>query len=262
MTVGAIVFAFDSEIPYSKLAIVCASRIKKHLDIPVTLITDKSVDTDIFDQQIIVPKVQDTNRRFFIDRDKNTTWFNFGRHLAMELSPYRRTLLIDSDYMVNSSTLLPLLASSQPLLCHKQVRSINQSKSRLDKFGTKNTNMWWATVVIFDKTEKFTQDVFEVWKMVEENYKHYSDLFGFRSNQFRNDYALSIALLLVNGNLEPKQCEIPWPLLNIDTDLQVDNINDTWWINYSVQNKNKKISVKNHDLHIMCKSYLERIYEI
>ena len=262
MTIGALVFAFDSEILYSKLAIECASRIKKHLDIPVTLVTDKSIDTDIFDKQIIVSRGQDTNRRFFIDRDASTTWFNFGRYRAMELSPYKRTLLVDSDYMVNGSTLLPLLTSSQPFLCHRQVRSIQQAEPRIDTLGTKNTKMWWATVVVFDKTDKFTQDVFDIWQMVEENYKHYSYLFGFGSKQFRNDYALSIALLLANGNLQPKQCEIPWPLLNVDTELKVDNINDTWWIEYTDKNKNKKISVKNHDLHIMCKSYLEKIYGI
>lgn len=262
MTIGALVFAFDSEILYSKLAIECASRIKKHLDIPVTLVTDTPVDTDVFDKQVTVERGNDTNRRFFIDRDASTTWFNFGRYRAMELSPYKRTLLVDSDYMLNNNAILPLLNSRQPFLCHRQVQSINHAKPRIEKFGIKNTHMWWATVVVFDKTNRFTQDVFAVWQMVEENYKHYADLFGFSSKQFRNDYALSIALLLCNGNLHPTQCEIPWPLLNVDTDIEVSNISDTWWIDYTDKNKKKKISVRNHDLHIMCKSYLEKLYGI
>ena len=33
MTVGALIFAFDSEISYTRLAVECASRVKKHLDI-------------------------------------------------------------------------------------------------------------------------------------------------------------------------------------------------------------------------------------
>ena len=65
MTVGALLFAFDSEIKYTKLAVECAKRIKQYLDIPVTLVTDKSINADIFDKQIIVTKGQDTNRRFF-----------------------------------------------------------------------------------------------------------------------------------------------------------------------------------------------------
>jgi hypothetical protein len=122
--------------------------------------------------------------------------------------------------------------------------------------------MWWATVVIFDRNSNFTQDVFDVWKMVEQNYQHYANLFGFKSKQYRNDYALSIALLLCNGNVHPQQCELPWPLLNVDTEVEVSNINNTWWIEYTNANRKKKICVKNHDLHIMCKSYLEKMYAV
>jgi len=262
MTTGALIFAFDSEIKYSKLAVECASRIKKYLNIPVTLITDKLIDNTIFDNQVIVTRDNGTNRRFFVDRLASTTWFNFGRNAALDLSPYNRTLLVDTDYMVNSSNLLTLLNSSQPFLCHRHVRNIHHPESRLQTFGTKNTHMWWATVVIFDRDNDFTQDVFAVWKMVEQNYKHYADLFGFSSRQFRNDYALSIALLLCNGNMHPQQCEIPWSLPNIDTELEVDNIDDTWWLTYTDNNRKKKICVKNHDLHIMCKSYLEKLYAV
>ena len=262
MTTGALLFAFDSEIQYTKLAIECARRIKEYLDIPVTLVTDKSVDTDMFNSQVIVDRGKDTNRRFFIDRQAATTWFNFGRNAALDLSPYDRTLLVDADYMLNSSDLLPFLESSQPFLCHRHVHSVHVPTPRLQTFGTKNTHMWWATVVIFDRNSNFTQDVFDVWKMVEQNYKHYADLFGFSSRQYRNDYALSIALLLCNGNVHPQQCELPWPLLNVDTEVEVSNINNTWWIEYTNANRKKKICVKHHDLHIMCKSYLEKLYAV
>lgn len=262
MNTGALIFAFDSEISYTRLAMECASRVNKYLDIPVTLVTDKPVDSDVFEKQIVVERGANTNRRFFIDRQASTTWFNFGRYQAMELSPYTRTLLLDSDYMINNNTLAPLITSSQPFLCHKSVHSIHHAKSRIEKFGTKNTNMYWATVVIFDKTSSFTQDVFTVWKMVQENYKHYAELFGFNAKQFRNDYALSIALLLCNGNQYLNTCEIPWPLLNVDTDMKVKHTNNIWWIEYQEKNKNKKICVKNNDLHIMCKSYLEELYAI
>jgi hypothetical protein len=262
MTTGALIFAFDSEILYSKLAIECAQRIKKYLDIPVSLITDKEVNTDIFDNQIIVDRGKDTNRRFFTDRLASTTWFNFGRNTALDLSPYKRTLLVDSDYMINSNNLTTMLESSQPFLCHRHVRSVHR-ESRLQTFGIKNTHLWWATVVIFDRDNDFTQDVFAVWKMVEQNYKHYADLFGFNSRQFRNDYALSIALLLCNGNVHPQQCEIPWPLPNVDTEIEVDIIDGIMWLTYTgFDKRKKKMCVKNHDLHIMCKSYLEKIYAV
>ena len=37
MNTGALLFAFDSEIKYTKLAIECAKRIQQYLDIPVSL---------------------------------------------------------------------------------------------------------------------------------------------------------------------------------------------------------------------------------
>ena len=159
MNTGALIFAFDSEISYTRLAIECASRVTKYLDIPVTLVTDKRVDTNVFEKQIIVERGADTNRRFFIDRQESTTWFNFGRYRALELSPYTRTVLLDSDYMIANDALFPFLKSTQPFLCHRSVQSVHHARSRIEKFGTKNTNMWWATVVIFDKTNSFTRCV-------------------------------------------------------------------------------------------------------
>ena len=263
MTTGALLFAFDSEIKYTKIAIECARRIKHYLDIPVTLVTDIKVDTDIFDQQVIIKKPNDTNKRYWHDRDDTTKWYNFGRNSAIDHSPYDKTLLVDIDYMLNSSNLLPLLKSSQPFLCHRHVQRIESTKNEIQTFGEKNTQMWWATVVIFDRSE-FSQDVFSIWKMVEQNYQHYANLFGFETKQFRNDFALSISLLLANGNTIPDQCDIPWPLFNVDPTLTVSNINDTWWIEYQVHNETKflpkKICVKNCDLHILGKTYLEKLY--
>jgi len=262
MTTGALLFAFDSEIQYTKLAVECARRIKKHLGIPVTLVTDKPVDSDMFDSQVIVDRGKNTNRRYFHDRKETTTWYNFGRNAALDLSPYDRTLLVDTDYMVNSDSLAPLLDSSQPFLCHRHVRSIHQPLTRLQTFGTKNSHMWWATVVIFDRHSQFTQDVFDIWKMVEQNYAHYGTLFGFNTRQYRNDFAISIALLLANGNTHPHQCEIPWPMANVETDVEIDLVDNTWWIEYINDKRKKKICVKNHDLHVMCKSYLEKLYAV
>ena len=102
--------------------------------------------------------------------------------------------------------------------------------------------------------------------MVEQNYKHYANLFGFDYNNFRNDFALSIALLLANGNTIPDQCDIPWPLLTADADIPVTYKDNTWWIEYKVHERGKlipkKISLKNQDIHVIGKSYLEKIYEL
>lgn len=265
MTVGALLFAFDSEIKYTKLAVECAKRIKQYLDIPVTLVTNIKLDTDIFENQILVTKPNGRNKRYWTDTGEVTSWYNFGRNSAIDLTPYDRTLLIDIDYIVNSDSLRSLLNCTQPFLCHQYVHNADLSKCQIITLGSKNTQMWWATVVVFDKSV-FSQDVFDCWKMVEQNYKHYANLFGFDYNNFRNDFALSIALLLANGNTIPDQCDIPWPLLTADADIPVTYKDNTWWIEYKVHERGKlipkKISLKNQDIHVIGKSYLEKIYEL
>ena len=265
MTVGALLFAFDSEIKYTKLAVECAKRIKHYLDIPVTLVTNIKLDTNIFENQILVTKPDGKNKRYWTDTGEVTSWYNFGRNSAIDLTPYDRTLLIDIDYIVNSDSLRSLLNCTQPFLCHQYVHNADLSKCQIITLGSKNTQMWWATVVVFDKSV-FSQDVFDCWKMVEQNYKHYANLFGFDYNNFRNDFALSIALLIANGNTIPDQCDIPWPLLTANADIPVTYKDNTWWIEYKVHERGKlipkKISLKNQDIHVIGKSYLEKLYEL
>jgi len=250
MTIGALLFAFDSEIKYTTMAIECARRIKQYLNIPVSLVTDAKLDVDTFDQQIIVQKPSNKNRH------RGRTWYNFGRHNALDYTPYARTLLLDTDYMVNSKNLVTLLESNQPLLAHKTVQKVFKEKTYIETFGTKNTQMWWATVLIFDKGD-FSKDVFDVWKMVEQNYYHYANIFGFDPRKFRNDYALTIALLLSNGNTIPTQCNIPWPLFNVDIDIDV-NYDGRWWLEHTT----RRICVKNTDLHIMNKTFMENMHAV
>jgi hypothetical protein len=251
MTTGALLFAFDSEVKYTDLARICATRIKKFLDIPVSLITDVKTEHDVFDKQIIVEKPNSTNRH------EKRSWYNFGRNSAFNYTPYERTLLVDTDYMVNNNYLKILLDSALPLLAHKTVQPIFKNKNYIEKFGTKNTEMWWATVVIFDKSA-FCQDVFDVWKMVEQHYVHYANIFGFDPRKFRNDFALSISLLLCNGNTIPSQCNIPWPLYNVDKEIKVDYDGKKWWLEHTT----RRIGVTNTDLHIMGKKSLENLYEL
>ena len=56
MTIGALLYAFDSDITYTKIAIECATRIQKYLDIPVTLVTDVLLENPVFEQEVIVAK--------------------------------------------------------------------------------------------------------------------------------------------------------------------------------------------------------------
>ena len=255
MKQGALLFAFDGEIEYTRLAIACARNIKQHLDIPVTLVTDQVKTFPGFNNQILVDSQESKNRRYWADTDSSTSWLNHSRSKSFELSPYERTLVIDVDYIIKNPNLLTLLKSQQNFLAHRSVYSVNEARPRYQTFGTKATDLWWATVLVFDKSE-FCKDLFDVWQMVENNYQYYANFFGFSQRQFRNDYALSIALLLCSGNTVNTNCEIPWPLFNVDTEVAYKGDSVYYAKMENGKKVHKRITVNHADLHVMGKSYL------
>jgi hypothetical protein len=103
MTRGAILFAFNNQkFDYYKMAVATAKRINHFLNMPVTVVTNDDSITDTtykFDHTITV-EADKTNYR------EKQIWINKGRYQAYELSPYDETLLLDTDYMINSTKLL------------------------------------------------------------------------------------------------------------------------------------------------------------
>jgi len=265
MSTGAIIFAFNGDIEYTRIAQECAKRIKQHLNIPVTLITNSVRTYSGFDNQILVEGPNYASVRSWADCDTSVTWRNGGRCDALELSPYETTLLVDADYWIEDDTLQCLLEADGDLYAHNTRQYINETAPKTETFGLLKTKMWWATVVVFRKTS-FTADVFDVWRMVEQNYKHYSQLFQFQRKPFRNDYALSLALLLCNGNLYPTECAIPWPLINVPDNCSIDYTQNVWTVGYDVYEsgelKPKQVKLKDQNLHVMGKRNLEKLLEL
>jgi hypothetical protein len=263
MSTGAIIFAFNGDLEYTRIAQECARRIKHYLNIPVTLISDSVRTYSGFDNQLLVERASATGNRSWADCDVPIAWRNSGRSTAFELSPYDRTLLIDADYWIDSNNLSCLLESNASFLAHNNRMYVNETVPKTETFGMLKTPMWWATVCVFDRSE-YSQDVFDAWHMIETNYDHYANLFQFNRKPFRNDYALSLALLLVNGGIMPTQ-SIPWPLINVPDSCDVD-LTDHWTLGYTVyenqQLKPKRITVKDQDLHVMGKRNLEKLLEL
>jgi alpha-N-acetylglucosamine transferase len=112
MNCGALIFAHNnSKVDYVKLAVFSAKQVIKYLDIPVTLVTDnpESVSeeaTEIFDKIIVIENSEHNQVKRFYDGTtvaSNVEWKNFSRSQVYELTPYDKTLVIDSDYIINSS---------------------------------------------------------------------------------------------------------------------------------------------------------------
>ena len=260
MTTGAVIFAQGSgKINYIAIAERAAKQIHEYLDIPVTLITDQTVDNPVFDQ-VVTASAELGGQRHWPGTDFTTNWYNIGRSRAFELSPYDTTLLLDADYWVYSDQLKLLLESSPSFQCHSTYIGLPLKHDRVCYFGKAHVPMWWATVVKFDRSER-SQDIFTAWQMVEKNYHHYANLFGFDPNPFRNDYALSLALLLMSGNQQPTDVAIPWPLINIEPGNQINLDQNCLTLTFdrvtAGELKSFKITAADTDIHVMDKKFLE-----
>ena len=150
MTTGALIFAFNSEkIDYLSLAAWSASNIRRHLKIPVAVVTDSDKVPDAFDHVIYSDRPQ-AGVRHFTDLGA-VTWYNYDRNNAYQLTPWEQTLVLDADYVVASNDLMSILDSNRDFLSFRwafDVTGMNDF-SGLNYFGQHRMPMWWATVMMF-----------------------------------------------------------------------------------------------------------------
>jgi hypothetical protein len=261
MTTGALIFAFNNEsTDYVAMAGWSAERIHRHLNIPVAIVTD--VDpTDLrlaaADQIIDAAPVSGGKRRSE-EHQAAVSWYNAGRTDAYSLTPWDQTLVLDADYVVCSNDLKTVIDSPQDFMCHRYAWDMTNIDdfSGLNWFCHNHMPMWWATVMMFRKSS-MAQYIFDCMSMIRENWPHYRNLYHFPSGQYRNDYALSIALGIVSGHTLQVD-NIPFDLATIrpgPTIRQLDT--DYFEITYTGQDqKLKTMSWHGMDFHAMGKKQL------
>lgn len=259
-TRGVLIFAIDTDTrSYVTMANYCARKIRQHLNLPVTVVTTGGVDPDLFDKIITADLVEPQQRTM---AGKTEQWRNFNRHRAYELSPYDETILLDTDYICNSDQLLKLFDLGQEFLCHRTRRYLGAHYETTVEHFARNHDMYWATVVYFKRCQT-AENIFAMIRMIQENYGHYSRIYGFRATPYRNDYALSIALNTVYGHITPRSIEIPWSLVNVEFDTEVELDNNKWTISFDryvdTSMRRYRITTCDQDLHLLNKDALERI---
>lgn len=277
MNKGCLIFAHNNrQIDYSLLAIISGGLAKKNLGVPVSLVTDQStVDwmdefgtlpkaKEIFEKIIIAERPVTNNTRRLSDGVETATvpFINANRYSAWELTPYDRTLLLDSDFLIFSNELGQYWdVDTSMLIAH----SMNDLKG--DRVGVLDKNvsetgvhMYWATTVMFTKNAE-TKMFFDLVEHIKLNYKFYSDVYRFNPQQFRNDIAFSVAKHILDGyeNFDSRCL----PSLNtvIDKDIlcDVNGSKLTFLVNDShSQEKYLAISIKDRDIHIMNKQSIIR----
>lgn len=259
MTRGVMLIAHNNEkYDYYRMATIVAKRVNEFLNLPVSIITDSASNKNLynFDNTIVI-EPDHTNYR------KKSLWLNKGRYKVFDLTPYDETLVLDTDYLINSTTLLRLFDQHNDFACHKNIRWLLEDIEP-EMLSQHTVPTLWATVMMFRKTSR-TEQIFQMIKMVQENYDHYANIYKFLPYMYRNDYALTIALKTVNGHFEDNSDYINHKLLHVSSNVMVERINETEYKLLAVDQtikKSKYLILKDVDFHMINKSnYLELFNE-
>jgi hypothetical protein len=246
MTTGALIFARNNEtIDYVAMARWSATNIERHLGIPTHIVTDDNRT--------------DSGSRHFADTG-TVTWHNTNRMDAFRLTPWDRTLVLDADYIVASDQLKGALDCDQDFLAHRWAYDITGCNNfeGLNYFGDVHMPMWWATVMIFNKSQT-AELIFDTMAMIRDNWNHYRNIYKISKSTYRNDYALSIALLVVNGHTLEHPA-IPGQLASLTPEHKLVQIEqDSYRVDFvNTQGKPRWIELR-QDFHAMGKSQLGEI---
>jgi len=265
---GALLFAFNSpKYNYYEMAVATAKRINHFLSLPVTIVTDNDSlpkkQSYTFDN-VILADADKTNKRDW------GVWYNKGRYRAYQFSPYDETILLDTDYMVNSDKLLKTFDLPTDFCCHNKTSFLMNPNSEQEVLSAYSCETLWATVITFKKTKRAKQ-IFECLEMVQNNFSHYANIHGFVSATFRNDYGLTLATRIANGHTTPNEDSIPWNLLHAGKDVIIykntdEEFNTEYTITADKSNRGRTrkeyITLKDMDFHVMNKdNFMELISE-
>lgn len=243
MITGALIFARNNEhINYEAMARWSAKNIERHLGIPTHIVTDTT-------------RV-DSGARHFSDVGI-VTWHNTNRMDAFDLSPWDRTIVLDADYVVSTDQLRSVLDCNTDFVAHRwayDVTGCNDFRG-LNWFGDVAMPMWWATVIVFNKSKQ-AELIFKAMTMIRDNWTHYRNIYKISKSTYRNDHALSIAQLIVKGHVLPCT-SIPWRLATITPDHKLTQLaQDHYRVDFTnTQGQRRWIELR-QDFHAMGKQQL------
>jgi len=276
MTTGAVIFAHNnSNVNYVKLAIFAANRVKDYLDIPVSLITDskdwllKAYPDHPFDQVISVPPATTTQQKKFHDgtlAGKMLDWKNFSRSQVYDLTPYDRTIVLDSDYILNSRVLKPALTNEHDFQIYQNSFDLALDRPAMfDRISSYSIPFYWATVFIFEKND-LMKSFFDLIEYIKANWNYFKVLYSIDAHTYRNDFAFSIAIHIMNGKTNGNfAVELPGTMtFTTDKDILISAKENT--MSFLVEKKDylgeyTAVKTTGLDVHVMNKFSLNRFID-
>lgn len=279
MSKGVVLFANNnSTVEYTKMAYYCALQIRKHLNLPVTLVTnskDYLLESlpdaeELFDQIINVWDIKETgNTKRYYDGSLYHTVLEFrngNRSSIFDISPYEETIVMDTDYIVKNDLLLQVFKQPEDLLIYKNSFDLSGYRDIPDFKRVVDTGIdfYWATVFYFKKTET-TKLFFDLINHIQENWYYYLKLYNINhALTFRNDYAFSIAIHIMQGYTTDRWInELPSKMyFTLDKDILWKSFDDGFIFLVEKENylgEYTPIRTKDLSVHIMNKVSLMRI---
>lgn len=266
MNKGLLVFAFNNEkINYIKQAENIARRAEKFLNLPTTLVTDKKVINSLFDKILTVDDNSYPIKKTFRNGNESErlSFKNSNRIYSYDLTPYDETIVLDSDIIIcNNQYNKCFEQKEKSILLYKEAVDICTYRDNREFKYISNTgcDFYWATCVYFKK-DKVSKTFFDLVKHIFDNYYYYKRIYQITSNVYRNDFAFSIAVHIMNNFQKADSIgKFPGSLYySIDKDY-VEKINDNQ-ILIIAEHSQKQIPIKleNLNLHCMNKFALEKL---
>lgn len=273
MSRGVVIFGINNtKIDYIQLAIMCAAFVKKNLgDVQIALITNEDLTSDSYHYQwrlgdffnYIIKLPEEDHARFDNMRTYRDTRYhtvnahfkNESRSSVYDLSPFDETLLIDSDYLVCSDALNAVWGNEEEVMINCDATTllhtpVKGDEYRLNQYGIR---MYWATVVYFKRGGQ-AKALFDLVEFIRDNWPYYSMLYELPGNLFRNDYAFSIAIHILNGFTPNIGAVAPLPYKSLMTSFDMDQF-------YSINSTNS-LTIFANDPKETWKFYASRLKEI
>ena len=277
MSRGIIIFAQNNEyVNYAETACASAGYARKNLSLfdeiclitnTETLESNETLINEYFDRVIVNDRFQPDNVRLFkdtVDKLEYAPFKNMSRSEAYKLSPYDETLVIDGDYFIMNNILDQVWDSENDVMINCKYRDVSERhKENIEYLDNFSIPMYWATVFYFKKSD-FAENLFTIISHIKYNYKYYYYLYNCSGNLYRNDFAFSMALHILNGSVAFDVPSLPFNYLNNSFDLddiyRVNSHNDIIMYCADAERITNHIlsRFKNMDIHIMNKKAIAR----
>lgn len=232
MKQGVLLFAHNNEkINYGLMAYWQARRIRKHLGVGASIVADQStVDSmdairsnwrDSFDC-VIIQESPATQTKRYGSADNQLTFHNLDRLSAWDLTPYEETIVMDTDIVIQTSTLSKLWGLNDDLvICDTSTDLYGNVNEEFKWVSECSIKFYWATVFFFRKTAE-TELFFKECKRIKENYSWLSFVYELPNGPVRNDFIWSIAAHELDHSIPT----IPFNLLHSNFEDRIIDMND------------------------------------